>query len=126
MAEPIGASSSARRGRSSAGSRAVKKLRMAARADPGAPLPPRRPLRLRILGHSSRTSTAISPEHGRPVTDQHAETPAALNQAEQKVRPSADKPAHCVPLSAACRTQDGHPCEAPQMVQHCLECFLLT
>ena len=63
IAEPIGASRSASRGRSSAGSRAVKKLRMAARADPGAPLPPRRPLRLRILGHSSRTSTAISPAH---------------------------------------------------------------
>ena len=67
MAEPIGASRSARRGRSSAGSRAVKKLRMAARADPGAPLPPKRPLRLRIRGHSSRTSTAISPAHRRPA-----------------------------------------------------------
>ncbi len=63
MAGPIGARNNARRGRSSAGSRAVKKLRMAARAEPGAPLPPKRPLRLRILGHKSRTSTAISPAY---------------------------------------------------------------
>ncbi len=63
MAAPTGARNCANKGRSSAGSTAVKKLRMAARADPGAPLPPRRPLRLRILGHSSRTSTPITPAH---------------------------------------------------------------
>ena len=78
MPEPIGASSSASRRRSSPGSRAVKKLRMAALADPGAPLPPRRPLRLRILGHSSRTSTAMSPAGMPQLTSQRAETPAAL------------------------------------------------
>jgi len=56
-----GVRKSTSRGRSSGGSRAVKKLRIAARAEPGAPLPPRRPLRFLISGQSRRTNTAISP-----------------------------------------------------------------
>ena len=34
---------------------------MAARAEPGAPFPPSLPLRLRILGYSSRTSSGTKP-----------------------------------------------------------------
>ena len=53
------------RGASSWGSAAARKLRMALRADPGAPFPPSRPLLLLILGHKILTRTPMSPARER-------------------------------------------------------------
>mmetsp|Transcript_7326 Transcript_7326/g.21590 ORF Transcript_7326/g.21590 Transcript_7326/m.21590 type:complete len:412 (+) Transcript_7326:1272-2507(+) len=57
-----GSRNSCSSGDSSAGGAAAKKLRMAARALPGAPRPPSRPVRLRSLGNSSLANTSASPE----------------------------------------------------------------
>lgn len=48
---------------SSCGWAAARKLSTAALAEPGAPRPPRRPLRFRILGHSTLVSTLTRPAH---------------------------------------------------------------
>lgn len=50
----------AKRGVNSCGSAAARKFRMAVLADPGAPLPPRRPLLFLILGHRTLTRTDIT------------------------------------------------------------------
>jgi hypothetical protein len=63
-APATGASTSSSSGRSSPGAASARKFRMAARAEPGAPLPPRRPDRLRIFAYSTRLSTHTTPGDG--------------------------------------------------------------
>ena len=42
------------------------------------------------------------------------------------MRLPADWTAHDVPVSTVCRTEHRHPCEASQVVQRCLDCFVLA